>query len=111
MRIFSILVLASLGIFISPSVLPAAPAATSTLSAAEATIIATRFFAEEIRLEGSVASPSLQADYWAFPIKIGYAGFVLPDPILVHRYTGETSWAGLAKHKAFLQSVKAGALK
>jgi hypothetical protein len=69
------------------------------LSKAEATVIARRFFANEIAVEGSVAEPSLRGDYWVFPFKVGYAGVVARDPILVNRYTGQASWAGLADHK------------
>jgi len=70
------------------------------LSKAEATVIANRFFANEIAMEGSVAEPSLRGDHWVFPFKVGYAGVVARDPILVNRYTGQVSWAGLADHKA-----------
>jgi len=81
------------------------------LSKAEATVIANRFFANEIAVEGSVTEPSQRGDYWVFPLKVGYAGNVARDPILVNRYTGQASWAGLAEHKARSGRSKSGTAK
>ena len=70
------------------------------LSKTEATSVANRFFAKEMAIEGAVAQPSERGDFWVFPVKIGYAGVVARDPILVNRFTGHASWAGLAEHRA-----------
>ena len=66
------------------------------LGKAEAAVVARRFVATELRMEAAVAEPTLQGDYWAFPLKVGYAGTVAKDPVLVHRFTGKASWAGAA---------------
>lgn len=66
------------------------------LTKAEAAVVARRFVATDIRMEAAVAEPALQGDYWAFPLKVGYAGTVAKDPVLVHRFTGKASWAGAA---------------
>lgn len=66
------------------------------LAKVEAAVVARRFVATEIRMEAVVAEPTLQGDYWAFPLKVGYAGTVAKDPVLVHRFTGKASWAGAA---------------
>ena len=81
------------------------------LSKAEATLVANRFFAHEIAMEGSVAEPFQRGEYWVFPFKVGYAGVVARDPILVNRHTGQASWAGLAEHKARLGRGKHGGAK
>ena len=78
-----------------------------SLSKAEATIIANRFFADEIAIEGAVAERRQQGDDWVFPVKFGYANFVARDPILVNRFSGKASWAGLAEHNARLGRTKA----
>ena len=70
------------------------------ISREEAIRIATRFFAYEIEIEGSVGEPVAKGDNWVFPAKFGAAGVVHKDPILVNRRTGEASWAGLAALKA-----------
>jgi|SRR5580765_3692602 hypothetical protein len=69
------------------------------LSKTEATEIANKFFAKEIRIEGAVTEPHLQGDYWVFPLKTGYAGNVARDPILVNRFSGKATWAGLESGK------------
>ena len=81
------------------------------LSKAEAILVANRFFANEIGMEGAVAEPSERGDYWVFPVKFGYANVVAKDPILVHRFTGQASWAGLAEHNARLGRNKTGTPK
>ena len=40
--------------------------------------------------------------------KFGHAGAVAPDPILVHRTSGEVSWAGLSGHEAFMERIRTG---
>ena len=70
------------------------------LTKAEAAVVARRFVATDIRMEAAVAEPALQGDYWAFPLKVGYAGTVAKDPVLVHRFTGKASWAGAASPAA-----------
>jgi len=69
------------------------------LSKDAATKIANAFFAAEIRVEGVVTEPHLQGDYWVFPLKVGYAGNIARDPILVNRFNGKASWAGLERGK------------
>jgi hypothetical protein len=81
------------------------------LTKAEATLAANRFFANEIAMEGAVAEPTKRGDYWVFPVKFGYANFVARDPILVHRFTGQVSWAGLDEHNARLGRSKSGPSK
>jgi hypothetical protein len=81
------------------------------LSRAEAIVAANRFFAEEIAMEGAVAEPYERGDYWVFPVKFGYANVVAKDPILVDRFTGQASWAGLAEHNARVGRNKAGKSK
>jgi hypothetical protein len=81
------------------------------LSKAEAVAVATRFFVNEIDIEGAVGEPVEAGDYWAFPVKFGYAGHVAPDPILVNRLTGQPSWAGLAAHNARFKRNKAQSTK
>ena len=81
------------------------------LSKAEAVLVANRFLANEIAIEGAVAEPSERGDYWVFPFKVGYAGVVARDPILVNRFTGQASWAGLADHKARAGASKLGTSK
>ncbi len=71
----------------------------SGLSKAEATVIANRFYANEIRIEGGVTEPHLRGDYWIFPLKIGAAGNIARDPILVNRLSGKATWAGLEPGK------------
>lgn len=66
------------------------------LSKAEATTIANRFFAEKIGIEAVLGEASLDGDNWLFPLRVGYANRVARDPIVVNRFTGEVSWAGLA---------------
>lgn len=61
----------------------------------EATEIAIHFFANEIGIEGTVTEPHRDGDHWVFQLKIGYAGNLAPDPILVNRFSGEASWAGM----------------
>ena len=81
------------------------------LSKAEATVVAHRFLANEIAMEASLAEPSQRGDYWVFPLKVGYAGTIARDPVLVNRYTGVTSWAGLDERKARAGSGKQGTSK
>lgn len=81
---------------------PAGPA----ISAQAAHAIATRYFAREIAVEGSVGEGVLRGEHWAFPAKFGVAGRAAPDPILVHATTGAVSWAGLADHRARVESLK-----
>ena len=66
------------------------------LPKADAAAVARRFVATDIRMEAAVADPTLRGDDWAFLLKVGYAGPVAKDPVLVHRFTGKASWAGLA---------------
>jgi len=92
--------IASCGSFwlLSQAVAADAPKAVGTgLSKADAASIARRFVATDIRMEAAVAEPVLRGDYWAFPLRIGYAGTAAKDPVLVHRFTGKVSWAGLAE--------------
>ena len=72
----------------------------------DAHAIATRYFAREIAVEGSVGEGILRGEHWAFPAKFGVAGRAAPDPILVHATTGAVSWAGLADHRARVESLK-----
>jgi len=69
------------------------------LSQDEATAIANKFFAEKIRMEGAVTRPHLEGDFWAFQLKVGYAGSLVREPLLVNRFTGKATWAGLAESK------------
>ena len=80
---------------ISPLAAAAEKAKGAGLSKAEATVIANRFFRDEIAMEAVVGDPSSQGDNWVFPLKVGYANNVARDPILVNRFTGQASWAGL----------------
>ena len=81
------------------------------LSKAEATVVAHRFLANEIAMEASLAEPSQRGDYWVFPLKVGYAGTVAKDPVLVNRYTGVATWAGLDERKARSSGGKQGTPK
>ena len=98
--------LISLGMFLAllaPGlVVSAETAAPEALSKIEATRLAQQFFDSEIAFEGALGDASIKGDYWAFPVKFGYAGTVQPDPLLVHRQSGKVSWAGLAAHNAAL---------
>ncbi|MEO8739609.1 MAG: hypothetical protein ABI537_07900 [Casimicrobiaceae bacterium] len=85
---------------LAPRALAADAPKPGGLSKADATVIANRFFATEIGMEAVVAEPSLQGDNWVFPLKVGYANTVAKDPILVDRFTGKASWAGLAEFNA-----------
>lgn len=76
------------------------PPKAGGLTKAEAAVVARRFVATDIRMEAAVAEPALQRDYWAFPLKVGYAGTVAKEPVLVHRFTGKASWAGSASSDA-----------
>lgn len=75
------------------------------LSAQAAHAIATRYFAREIAVEGSVGEGIRRGEYWTFPAKFGAAARSAPDPILVHATSGEVSWAGLAGHRALIESL------
>lgn len=75
------------------------PEKTQSLSKAQATEIANKFFVNEIRIEGGMAEPFLRGDDWIFPLKVGAAGIVARDPIVVNRFTGKASWAGLDREK------------
>jgi hypothetical protein len=89
-----------------------APAETPrTLSKAEATRLAQQYFEVEIALEGALGIASIKGDFWSFPVKLGYAGTVQPDPLLVHRQTGKVSWAGLAALNARLGRTQKGVSK
>ena len=111
MRILAMVVLACAIVVTSQEALPADPPKGEGLSKAQAVLVAHRYFANEIRMEGAVAEPSQRGDYWVFPLKIGYAGVVARDPILVNRFTGEASWAGRADHKAGAGGTKPGSSK
>jgi len=50
-------------------------------------------------MEGAVTTPHLEGDFWAFPLKVGYAGSLVREPLLVNRFTGKATWAGLAESK------------
>src|SRR3970040_863548 len=56
-----------------------------TLSREDATHRAEQFFDTEIMIEGGLGEPSVNREFWSFPVCLGYAGAVQPDPILVHR--------------------------
>lgn len=75
------------------------PEKTQSFSKAQATEIANKFFVNEIRIEGGIAEPFLRGDDWIFPLKVGAAGSVARDPIVVNRFTGKASWAGLDREK------------
>ncbi|MEO8753467.1 MAG: hypothetical protein ABI624_12400 [Casimicrobiaceae bacterium] len=98
---------------VAADTVPRGPAPTTagepsrpSLSKATASTIAHRFFASEIGMEGSVGEPVERGDDWAFPLRFGYAGAVVKDPLLVNRFTGAVSWAGLAEHNARLGRTK-----
>jgi hypothetical protein len=103
--------LAILSVVFAVLVVPGIPHAADDASAnkeqliskAEATRRAQQFFDKEIALEGALGKPTAKSSYWVFPVKLGYAGTVQRDPLLVNRRTGEVSWAGLSEHKAMLQ--------
>jgi hypothetical protein len=96
----------SLGVFLAllaPGLVALAETATpEALSKIEATHFAQQFFDSEIAFEGALGDAFIKGDYWAFPVKFGYAGMVQPDPLLVHRQSRKVSWAGLAAHNAAL---------
>src|SRR5215471_8560239 len=75
------------------------------LSKEEAVTIATRYFANEIAVEGSVGEPTLQGDNWVFPVKFGARAVVARDPLLVNRYTRQVSWAGPKAPKAAVEQA------
>jgi|GEM_PF-5488841 len=92
-------VLACLLLLSSTYVLAGGGGDPAGLSQDEATAIANKFFAEKIRMEGAVTTPHLEGDFWAFPLKVGYAGSLVREPLLVNRFTGKATWAGLAESK------------
>jgi hypothetical protein len=96
-RAFNQLLVACASFRILPLAIAADASQAAGLSKAEATVIANRFFATEIGMEAVVAEPTMQGDHWVFPLKVGYANNVAKDPILVNRFTGKASWAGLAE--------------
>jgi hypothetical protein len=96
-RAFNQLLVACASFWLLPQAMAADTPKAAGLSKAEATVIANRFFATEIGMEAVVAEPTMQGDHWVFPLKVGYANNVAKDPILVNRFTGKTSWAGLAE--------------
>ena len=106
-RLLVALLVACASIDILPRALAADVATATGFSKAEATVIANRFFATEIHMEAVVAEPSMQGDNWVFPLKVGYANRVAKDPILVNRFTGKASWAGLAEFNAMSGRNKA----
>ena len=53
-----------------------------------------------------VVEPSQIGDNWVFPFKVGVANVVAREPILVNRFTGKASWAGLDAHNARLGRSK-----
>jgi len=103
--------LAFIAIVLATLVVPAIPHAADggsakkerLISKAEATRRAQQFFDNEIAFEGALGSPTIKGVVWIFPVKLGYAGTVQRDPLLVDRRTGDVSWAGLAKHNAMLK--------
>lgn len=99
-RAFNRMLAAPATLCLAARVFAAEGANAAGLSKAEATVIANRFFDTEIGMEAVVAEPSLQGDNWVFPLKVGYANRVARDPILVDRFTGKASWAGLAAFNA-----------
>lgn len=111
MRTITALVFACTLAATSSVALAADPPKGSELSKAEATVVAHRFLANEIAMEASLAEPSQRGDYWVFPLKVGYAGTIARDPVLVNRYTGQASWAGLDEHKARASGSKQGITK
>lgn len=64
------------------------------VSADDARTIATRYFATEYCIEGGIGMPTAHGDHWEFPVRVGAAGRVMPEPLRVHRRTGKASWAG-----------------
>ena len=102
-------ILASLAVALAMaplSVWSADPPQGPGLSKEEAMSIATRYFANEIAIEGGVGEPTLQGDNWVFPVKFGARAVVARDPLLVNRSTGKVSWAGLDAHNAALGRAK-----
>jgi hypothetical protein len=81
------------------------PQTSAGLSKDEAVTIATRYFANEIAVEGSVGEPTLQGDNWVFPVKFGARAVVARDPLFVNRYTGQVSWAGPKAPKATVEQA------
>jgi hypothetical protein len=65
------------------------------ISKARATEIANKFYENEIRIEGGITTPILRGEDWVFPLKMGAAGTIARDPLLVNRFSGKASWAGL----------------
>ncbi|SRR6266567_4168508 len=95
------------GFLMSSSISLSGEASSSVgISKEEATQLATRFVANEIRVEAAVGEPTAKGDNWVFPVKFGYRRVVHPDPILVNRRTGKVSWAGLAAHNAAPERAK-----
>jgi hypothetical protein len=111
MRMTLIAVLTCTIVFASQDASSADNPKSAGLTKAEATLVASRFFANEIAIEGAVAEPAQRGDFWVFPVKFGYANSVARDPILVNRFTGQVSWAGLTEHNARLGRSKAGTPK
>ena len=107
MRRIGIFALVLAGLSWAASPVAAADGATKVqaqvISKAEATRRAQLFFDGEIAIEGALGAPIAKGTNWVFPVKLGYAGTVQRDPILVHRHTGAVSWAGLPSHKAMLR--------
>jgi hypothetical protein len=79
---------------------------TDAISKIEATKRAQQFLDNEIQIEGALGQVSIKGSTWAFPVKLGYAGTVQRNPILVDRLTGAVSWAGLSEHKAMLARAR-----
>jgi hypothetical protein len=97
---FATLCMAFALLVFAKSAVSADPASEPGISKDEATKIAARFVANEIRVEAAVGEPVLKGDNWEFPLKFGYRAVVHRDPVVVNRRTGEASWAGLAANKA-----------
>jgi hypothetical protein len=69
------------------------------ITAEEARRIAHQFFDCEIHSEGDLGQTYVWGDSWAFPVRLGYAGTVQREPIVVDRNTGAASWAELAEYR------------
>ena len=111
MHLLATLALAFSLIVTSPHALSTNATKSAGISKADAVSIATRYFANEIAIEGGVGEPSEQGDYSVFPLKFGARAVVARDPVLVNRFTGEASWAGLEAQNAALGRSKKATTK
>lgn len=97
MRFFALLMFASSVACAMPVSLLAGPPGADGLSAEDARTAAISFLADEgVNIEASVGMPVLDGDEWVCPLRVGAAGIVDRDPVLVNRHTAKVTWAGLA---------------